>query len=168
MIVKTTPHSLASFQEVLAHLPPGRALVSTVDAFCGPAAFESFARAASALPQDTSALAVTPFVADEKPLWVSLDEHGRVERIGAGSGEMVTAGLYLVSESARRRVPPELSRLREYLVWLHASGERLAGVVLDKVVDVDRAEDVALAEAMLAETRPEPLAAGPHRRRSAR
>jgi hypothetical protein len=38
--------------------------------------------------------------------------------------------------------------LREYLTWLWRHGEPLCGEVVETVVDVDRAQDVALAEAL--------------------
>ena len=59
--------------------------------------------------------------------------------------------MYLVSERARRlEPPPRLGRLREHLGWLLESGEPMYGEVIETVVDVDRAEDVALAEALAA------------------
>ena len=63
----------------------------------------------------------------------------------------MTAGVYLVSERVRRIEPPAgLGRLREHLAWLLESGEPMYGDVIETVVDVDRAEDVALAEALAA------------------
>ena len=60
-------------------------------------------------------------------------------------------GVYLVSERVRRIEPPVgLGRLREHLAWLLESGEPMYGDVIETVVDVDRAEDVALAEALAA------------------
>ena len=94
-------------------------------------------------------LAVTPLVADEKPLWVDVDDDGRVTALGKRSGSLVTAGMYLVPGHVRRTPPPiGLGRLRDYLGWLHRSGEPLYAEVVETVVDVDRAEDVALAEAL--------------------
>ena len=49
----------------------------------------------------------------------------------------------------RRATPPgDLGRLRDYLAWLFRSGEAMNGEVVETVVDVDRAEDVALAESL--------------------
>ena len=57
--------------------------------------------------------------------------------------------MYLVPERVRRiRPEPGLGRLREFLVWLLRAGEPVYAEVIDTVVDVDRAEDVALAEAL--------------------
>jgi len=149
--VKTTASSLESFVEVAAGGDGGRMLVSTVDAWCVEEDFVRFVEAARRRPPEATVLAVTPLVADENPLWVGLDGAGRITALGERTGNLVTAGLYLVSGRVRRTPPPAgLGRLREYLGWLHRSGEPLFGEVMQTVVDVDRAEDVALAEALAA------------------
>jgi NDP-sugar pyrophosphorylase family protein len=148
-VVKTTASSLESFVEVVTRGGAGRMLVSTVDAWCLEADFVRFVEAALARPPETTVLAVTPFVADENPLRVRLDAAGRVIGLGGPAGDLVTAGLYLVSERVRRLAPPAgLGRLREFLGWLHRQGEPLHGEVIRTVVDVDRADDVAFAEAL--------------------
>jgi len=148
-IVKTTGSSLESFVEVAGAERGGRMLVSTVDAWCAEEDFVGFVEAARRRPPEVSVLAVTPLVADENPLWVSLGEDGRVTALGEASGTLVTAGVYLVSGRVRRTPPPTtLGRLREYLAWLHRDGQPLYGEVIQTVVDVDRAEDVALAESL--------------------
>jgi hypothetical protein len=94
---------------------------------------------------------VTPLVADERPLWADVDGDGRVTALGGESGAFVTAGLYLVPEAVRRMAAPAgIGRLREFLCWLHAAGGPMYGEVIQTVVDVDRAEDVALAESLAA------------------
>jgi NDP-sugar pyrophosphorylase family protein len=149
VIVKTTASSLESFLEVAAGREGSRMLVSTVDAWCAERDFVRFVDAALRRPIDATVLAVTPLVADEKPLWVSVDESGRVTAIGGTSGSHVTAGMYLVSDNVRRTTPPAgLGRLREYLTWLHRCGEPMYGEVIQSIVDVDRVEDVALAETL--------------------
>ena len=148
-IVKTTASSLESFQEVTARGPDGPMLVSTVDAWCAAEDFARFAGQAAARPDEATVLAVTPLVDDEKPLWVTLGAGGRVDEIGEPGGGLVTAGVYRVSARARRvAAAPPLGRLREYLEWLHRSGEPLYGEIIETVVDVDRGLDVAAAEAL--------------------
>jgi NDP-sugar pyrophosphorylase family protein len=151
LIVKTTASSLESFREVTRDAAAGRMLVSTVDAWCRPADFARFVAAARRRPAEATVLAVTPLVDDEKPLGVTLAADGRVTSLGGQSPGLVTAGMYLVSEQARRREPSApLGRLREFLQWLLEAGEPMYGEVIETVVDVDRAEDVALAEALAA------------------
>jgi len=153
-IVKTTASSLESFARVIAGPGDGRIVMSTVDAWCAAEDFARFVEAALRRPAEAVVLAVTPLVDDEKPLWVDVDAGGRVTRIGGSSGSHVTAGMYVVPPHLRRSaVPPELGRLREYLAWLFQSGEAMYGEVVERVVDVDRAEDVALAESLASKGR---------------
>ena len=75
--------------------------------------------------------------------------HGIVTSLGGDNGTMVTAGMYLVPERVRRlSLPKNLTRLRDFLSWLVASGEPVFGIPIETVVDVDRGEDVPLAEAL--------------------
>ncbi len=151
-VVKTTRSSLESFREVTSRRPGGRMLVSTVDAWCRAADFLRFVEAASERPPEATVLAMTPFVHDEKPLRVEVDGAGRIRRLGGASGDLVTAGMYLVSERVRTLGPPAaLPRLRDFLAWLQRAGEPLYGEIIQTVVDVDRADDVAMAEALAVE-----------------
>src|SRR5262249_54872615 len=137
-VVKTTPSSLASFREVTACSGAERILVSTVDAWCPDDAFVGFVRTAERPDPDATVLAVTPLVADERPLRIVLDPAGRVTRLGGDAGELVTAGVYLVPRRvARLALPERLGRLREFLAWLVERGEPVHGVVMPAVVDVD-------------------------------
>jgi NDP-sugar pyrophosphorylase family protein len=152
VLVKTTESSLESFQAILACSPAGRLLISTVDAFCPPEDFVAFVRAAEIAPEDATVLAVTPFVADEKPLWVRLDPNGHVTQVGGSSGDAVTAGIYAVAPAVRDfRPPATLGRLREFLSWLCAAGHAMSAVAIPRVIDVDRPEDLRLAEEMVRE-----------------
>jgi hypothetical protein len=130
-----------------------RTLVSTVDAWCPDEDFAQFVTAALAYPPETTVLALTPLVADERPLWARVDATGRVSELGGVSGDLVTAGIYLVPAHVRRLAAvASVSRLREFLARLVASDEPVHGVVLPAVVDVDRPGDVALAEGLARRT----------------
>jgi NDP-sugar pyrophosphorylase family protein len=149
VVLRTTPHSWESFRTILAVSPPGRLLVTTVDALCAAEDFVAFVRKAEQAAEDETVLAVTTLVADEKPLWVRRDASDLVREIGGPAGDAVTAGLYVISERSRRLEPPAtLGRLREYLSWLCAAGEPIRAVSIPRAVDVDRPEDVRLAESL--------------------
>ena len=150
IVIETTASSLESFLTVAERIKSGPALISTVDAWCSPDDFKAFVDEALCRPPEATVLAVTPFVADERPLWVQLDQSGRVKSVGGDSGTMVTAGIYLMPERVRQfPVPKDLTRLRDFLRWLVASGEPVFGIPIETVVDVDRGEDVPLAEALM-------------------
>jgi hypothetical protein len=148
-VVRTTASSLESFRRVLAAAPAGPILVSTVDAGCSQDDFVGFVRAARQRPPDALVLAVTSLVEDESPLWATLGPDGRIHGLGEASGNVVTAGIYLVPERVRALEPPaDLGRLREFLAWLVRGGEMVYGETIERVVDVDRLADVALAESL--------------------
>jgi NDP-sugar pyrophosphorylase family protein len=152
IVIRTTASSLESFRTIAPLLPPGPALVSTVDAWCPRRDFLAFVGAAARAGEGETVLAVTPFVADERPLWASLDASGRVTRLGGSSGDAVTAGMYVFAERVRAlSPPPDLARLRELLAWLVEIGEPVRAISIPKVVDVDRGTDVAAASAMAQE-----------------
>jgi NDP-sugar pyrophosphorylase family protein len=157
IVVKSTRSSLESFREMLAEATPGRLLVSTVDAYCPREEFVRFVERARELPAASTVLGVTRFVDDEKPLWVTLaageesPRGGRVTVVGGASGDAVTAGIYVFPERVRKMtIPGELGRLRDFLAWLAKSGEEIHAVEIPKVVDVDRVEDLAEAQALAA------------------
>ena len=152
--LRTTPSSLETFRELSRRLPPGPALFSTVDAWCPREDFVRFAGEASRFP-DSTVLAVTPFVDDERPLWVRWGRDGRVSRIGGPTAiASPRASIGFRRARVRWRSPPRgsLDRLRAFLAWLVEENEPMEAVEIAKVIDVDRSRDVALAEELEAET----------------
>jgi len=146
VIVRTTPSSYASFELVAARLTGAPALITTVDAIMAIDAFQHFVDQAAGFPDDAVVLGLTSHVDDDNPLWATLDEDGRIRRLGGDQGSHVTAGLYWLP--AHRVAPPPtgFERLRDYLKWLVDQGRPLYGVVLPLVFDIDRAHDVEAAE----------------------
>lgn len=160
LIVRDTPNSLASLLALGDAIAPGRCLMATVDAVARPAEFERFAQRGCALldseatPALDGALAVVPWRGDERPLFAEVGPDGIIESLGERQTAWVTAGLYLFNtrifsfaELARAH---GLDAMRRYWALLIASGVRLAGIALKDVIDVDQAEDLAAARAMLA------------------
>ncbi|MGH7859917.1 MAG: hypothetical protein ACREQY_21535, partial [Candidatus Binatia bacterium] len=131
-------------------------LLLTVDAIFAPGALAGLARAGLAAgPAGT--LAVTTFIDDEKPLHVAVDERRTVTALGvtASGSPWITSGMYFfhpvvyahVAEARRRA----LGALREFLALLLEKGCRLGAFPVEQSVDVDRPEDIAVAERLLGE-----------------
>jgi NDP-sugar pyrophosphorylase family protein len=146
LIVRTTPSSYASFELVASRLAGAPAIITTVDAVMPVDAFQRFVESAARFPNDAFVLGLTGHVDDENPLWATLDEDGRVLRLGGDHGSHVTAGLYWLP--GRRGAEPTVGfgRLRDYLQWLVDGGRPVYGIVLPLVFDIDRAHDVQAAE----------------------
>jgi NDP-sugar pyrophosphorylase family protein len=146
VIVRTTPSSYASFELVAARLAGARAVITTVDAIMPVDTFQHFVHSAARFPNDAVVLGLTDHVDDDNPLWATLDEDGCVLRLGGDQGSHVTAGIYWLP--AHRIAPPTsgFGRLRDYLKWFVDEDQRVYGVVLRQVFDIDRAHDVEAAE----------------------
>jgi NDP-sugar pyrophosphorylase family protein len=147
LIVRTTPSSYASFRTVADRLRGAPAVITTVDAVMPVADFCVFVRSSAALAGNAVALGLTDHVDDENPLWATLDADGVVRRIGGSHGTHVTAGLYWLPERRPAEPTAGFARLRDYLGWLVAGRQPVHGIVLPCVFDVDRARDIAAAEA---------------------
>jgi NDP-sugar pyrophosphorylase family protein len=154
LTVRTTPSSMESFFALAPSLRGSPFLLTTVDAITAKGTLAALARTGLAAGP-TGTLAVTTFVDDEKPLWVRLGAQARVVALGAeaaGSG-LVTSGAYFffpdvydhLAEASRRK----LAALREFLGLLVEQGASLFGFRAGTSVDVDRPEDVAVAEQFL-------------------
>jgi NDP-sugar pyrophosphorylase family protein len=146
VIVRTTPSSYASFELVAARLAGASALITTVDAIMPADAFRRFVSLAARFPNDAVVLGLTDHVDDENPLWATLDEDGRIRRLGGDQGGHVTAGLYWLPANQGAAPAARFARLRDYLKWLVDEGRPVYGAVLPLVFDIDRAHDVKAAE----------------------
>ena len=151
LVVRTTPSSFASFAFLAERLAGERALITTVDSVMPVRAFRTFVAEATSLPAGAIGLGVTSHVDDEAPLWAELDPRdNRVVRLGGAPAAHVTAGLYVLPAEHRLPSSASFGRLREYLGWLVGQGRPVLGIALSQVFDVDRPEDVAMAERALA------------------
>jgi hypothetical protein len=152
-----TPSSLHTLVEGLALLAPGPVLCTMVDTVMRPADWRNLAAGLQRClaDGDALALAVTPYVDDEAPLWVQRDATGRVLRIGREpvTPPCVTGGVYALSPAARiwaeEALGAGLSRMRAYLQRVVERGERVGTVEVDRILDLDRRQDLEAARRWL-------------------
>jgi NDP-sugar pyrophosphorylase family protein len=148
LIVRTTPSSYVSFQTVVSRLVGAPAVITTVDAVMPVNDFYTFVKSATDFAKNAIALGLTDHVDDENPLWATLDvADGRIRQLGGSHGTHVTAGLYWLPAERPAEPTTGFARLRDYLGWLVAEHQPVRGIVLPCVFDIDRARDVAAAEA---------------------
>ncbi len=147
LIVRTTPSSHASFQIVANRLRGASALITTIDAVMPVSDFCTFVETVTDLAGNAVALGLTDHVDDENPLWARLDADGLFRQLGGGEGTHVTAGLYWLPAQRPAEPPTRFAQLRDYLCWLVAEHPPVYGVALPCVFDIDRAHDIAAAEA---------------------
>lgn len=154
-IHRTTPSSMESLFTLAPYLGDDLFLLLTVDAIIAPAAVRDFVAAAQARADADGVLAVSTFIDDEKPLRVACDSSGRIASIGADAetSPLITAGFYCF----RARIFAEISAaraagftaLRQFLAHLVTHGYALYAASVPKTVDVDRPEDIGVADAFI-------------------
>lgn len=152
-----TPSSLHTLAAGFAVVPAGPVFCSMVDSVMPAADWQrAYDAAGRALAAGSAAvLAVTPFVDDESPLYVRTDSAGFVLGLSDEPVEppCVTGGVYAFSPAARDRGPEAvtrgITRTRGFLKDLVQRGLRIATVSVPRIIDIDHASDLRLANAWL-------------------
>lgn len=159
LVVKSTPSSMHSFWEVSRGFAPGKFCLTTVDTIFRAEDFARYIGAFEAMEGPRAGMmAVTPFIEDEKPLYVEVDKDNRITAFSdTATSHLVSGGIYgLTSPSAlevlQRCFENGVSRMRNYQRALVEDGENLRAFVIDKIVDVDHADDIARARAFIAQS----------------
>jgi choline kinase len=147
-----TPSSLHTLALGLAAIPAGSVLCTMVDTVMRRADWDSLG---NSIHQRLDGghdlvLAVTPYVDDESPVYVSLGTDGTVVAISDTPLDpvTVTGGVYGLSNVARTAVRGAIGRqterLRQFLAFA-AGSMRVTAVSVPRIIDVDRASDLAAA-----------------------
>lgn len=158
--VKSTPSSMHSFWELASLMKgKGRFILTTVDTIFRPEEFKVYVSDFESAPAEVDGMmAITSFVDDEKPLYVSVDNEMDIiafRDTADSDARYVSGGIYGLDESAigilEDCMQRGVSRMRNYQRALIAGGLRLKGNAFKKIVDVDHAGDIAMAEKFLNE-----------------
>ncbi len=156
LVVKTTPSSMHSLWHLSRVIPEGKFCLTTVDTIFREQDFKGYIEAFENDDEHDGMWAVTPFVDDEKPLWVDVDEAMRITAFRDKSWEdakYVSGGVYAMTDKAfgvlDDCIEQGISRMRNFQRALVDAGFSLQAYSIDKIVDVDHAEDIATAEAFL-------------------
>lgn len=173
LVVKTTPSSMHSLYALVPFLRGERFCLTTVDTIFREEEFKKIIRHFSNSKDIDGCMAVTPFVDDEKPLWVGVKEqqgeysmnilnrqglhlmprivgfHDRKE----GDDHLISGGIYCLGDKAldvlEKCIDQGMSRMRNFQRQLVAEGLKLEAYPINKILDVDHKEDIVKAEAFL-------------------
>ena len=153
LVVKTTPSSMHSFWHLSQVLPEGKFCLTTVDTIFREQDFARYIEAFEADDESDGLWAVTPFIDDEKPLYVEVDEQMRVTAFRDqpwDGARYVSGGVYAMTHRAfptlNRCIEQGIGRMRNFQRALVADGLRLRAYSIDKIVDVDHAADIDTAQ----------------------
>lgn len=156
VVVKSTPSSMHSFYELSRVMPSGKFCLTTVDTIFRETDFRGYIEAMEKSEGCDGMMAVTPFIDDEKPLYVETDGGLNITAFSDTRNEgvkYISGGIYALGERAvkvlERCMADGVSRMRNYQRALIAGGLHLKAYPIGKILDVDHAGDIAKAEAFL-------------------
>lgn len=155
LVVKNTPSSMHSFHEISHLLGDDKFCLTTVDTIFHEEEFANYIQAFCSSEAD-GLMAVTDYVDDEKPLYISTDDQMRITGFhdeATPDCHYISGGIYcltpLALDTLHRCMEKGLSRMRNFQRQLVADGLCLEAWPFSKIVDVDHAEDIVKAEAFL-------------------
>ena len=158
LVVKAAPSSMHSFYELSRVMKPGKFCLTTVDTIFREPDFARYIAAFEADTENDGMMAVTPFIDDEKPLYVETDDQMNIVafRDAAWDGaKYVSGGIYALNEKSfgvvKECIDNGVSRMRNFQRALVSSGLKLKAYSIDKIIDVDHAEDIATAQKFISE-----------------
>lgn len=156
VVVKSTPSSMHSFFELSRVMKKGKFCLTTVDTIFRE---DDFARYIAAFEADTVSdgmMAVTPFIEDEKPLYVDVDNNMNIRAFRDAAYEgarFISGGIYALNDKAITVLEDCMSRgfarMRNFQRALIDAGLSLKAYPIEKIVDVDHAGDIEVAERFL-------------------
>lgn len=156
VVVKTTPSSMHSFWELTRVMRPGKFCLTTVDTIFREEDFARYIQAFEADTEHDGLWAVTPFVEDEKPLWVETDANDRITAFRDQAwpeAHLVSGGVYAMTDAAwpvlKNCIDNGVQRMRNFQRALVDAGFNLGAYSIDKIIDVDHASDIPVAEAFI-------------------
>lgn len=156
VVVKSTPSSMHSFFELSRVMKPGKFCLTTVDTIFREPDFARYIAAFEADSVSDGMMAVTPFIEDEKPLYVDVDAEMNIKsfRDAAYEGaKYISGGVYALNDKAVKVLEDcmsrGVSRMRNFQRALIDAGLNLKAFAIDKIVDVDHAGDIEVAENFL-------------------
>lgn len=159
LVIKSTPSSMHSFYELSNVIDAEQLCLTTVDTIFTP---QDFAKFISKVGQKSDGLfAVTPYIDDEKPLYVEVDAKSQKEKKGkilgfhdSGNYDFVSGGIYVLNTDKAfpvldKCIAEGQHRMRNFQRSLLSAGLNIEAYVFDKIMDVDHASDIDKANAFL-------------------
>jgi NDP-sugar pyrophosphorylase family protein len=160
LVVKSTPSSMHSFYELSPWLGGDKFCLTTVDTIFREEEFGAFIQAFRQADTD-GYMAVTDYIDDEKPLYISTDEQLRIQGFHDAPFEgvrYISGGIYCLTPSALTTLQGcmdrGMARMRNFQRQLVVDGLRLQAYPFQKILDVDHAEDIVKAEAFIRGSQP--------------
>jgi len=157
LVKKSTPSSLHSVYELFKSDPELREVcLTTTDTVFREEEFGAFIAEFEEDKTLEGQMAVTAFIDDESPLYVTVDDDDRITAFtddNSTDTPFVSGGIYCLRgkaiETVTAAVENGVSRMRNFQRQLVADGLHLKAYPFTKIVDVDHVSDIQTAELFL-------------------
>jgi NDP-sugar pyrophosphorylase family protein len=155
LVLKTTPSSMHSLFALKKHLATESFCLTTVDTIFDEKEFESYIKYVRDNPQYDGVMAVTSFVEDEKPLWVSATEDLTISGFHSefSNQRFVSGGMYCLRPSIfpvlETAIGNGMLRMRNFQQELVTQKFNLKAFEFSKIIDIDHAQDIEMARDFL-------------------
>ncbi|GAB3902279.1 hypothetical protein GCM10028803_28590 [Larkinella knui] len=159
VVRQSTPSSLHSFHELLKTMPAVDALcLATTDTVFKEDEFRAFITEFERRPELDGLMAVTTFVDDESPLFVTVDATQAIVAFtdkNTTDTPYISGGVYALRKKALEAVGQVVesgnSRMRNFQRYLLEKELAIQAYPFAKIVDVDHVRDIETAELFLSE-----------------
>lgn len=158
IICKSTPSSLHSFYEIIKETNPEELCLTTVDTIFNEKRFEEYIKAFEKDKSLDALMAVTDYVDDEKPLWVSTNANNKITCFSStptNTSKYISGGIYCLRNKAIEKVKyaieNNVQRMRNYQQILVEQNCNLKAFSLEKIIDIDHISDIDKAKEFLKE-----------------
>lgn len=156
LIKKNTPSSLHSFYELLPHIKTEKLCLTTVDTVFDENEFSNYIEAFKESSSPDGLMAVTSFIDDEKPLYVKTGDKMKIIAYEDENNNAVyvSGGIYCLTKKAlpvvEKAIDNGVERMRNFQRLLISEGLNIEAYPFSKIIDIDHATDIELAEEWLA------------------
>lgn len=157
--VKTTESSMHSLYELLPILGDDKLCLTTVDTVFEEKKFKQYIDAFSEMDDCDALMAVTQYIDDEKPLYVDVDDDMNIkgfynEDNKEENYKYISAGIYGLTpacmEVLKECISAGKQRMRTFQQELIKHGLKVKAFDIGDVIDVDSADDIPKAQALIA------------------
>lgn len=155
LVVKSTPSSMHSFYELSPHITDDRFCLTTVDTIFKEEEFLAYIDRFRQSDAD-GIMAVTDFIDDEKPLYISTNENMDITAFKDRQEDdcnYISGGIYCLKVKAldtlRKCMAEGKSHMRNFQRELLSDGMHLKAYPFSKILDIDHASDIEKAETFL-------------------
>ena len=147
-----------SFYELTQVMKTGKFCLTTVDTIFKEADFAKYIAAFEADTSHDGMMAVTPFIEDEKPLYVDVDESFEIKAFKDSwyeNAKYISGGIYALTDKSwtvlEECISSGVARMRNFQRALITAGLQLKAYPIEKILDVDHASDIEMAQQFIKE-----------------